>query len=181
MYSVFLSSSFALFPGKCHPLSHHRYMVDIHPSLWSPFRLLWVEYSCPPLCCHWHLLIAPWSQGKPPFIHSFFCKQFLTWRLAHNEYSVYMNNACKYEWMLSTCTRCWEGLGTGGEGDDRGWDSWMASPTRWTWVWVDSGSWWWTGRPGVLWFMGLQRVGHDWATELNWTDMSYGSPKVAKW
>ena len=52
-------------------------------------------------------------------------------------------------------------------GDDRGWDGWMASSTRWTWVWVDSGSWWWTGRPGVLWFMGLQRVGHDWATELN--------------
>ena len=50
----------------------------------------------------------------------------------------------------------------------RGWQrmSWMASPTQWTWVWVDSGSWWWTGRPGVLRFMGLQRVGHDWATEL---------------
>ena len=44
-----------------------------------------------------------------------------------------------------------------------------ASPTRWTWVWVDPGSWWWTGRPGVLWFMGLQRVRHDWATKLNWT------------
>ena len=64
---------------------------------------------------------------------------------------------------------CWEGLGAGGEGDDRGWDGWMASPTRWTWVWVNSGSWWWTGRPGVLWFMGSQRVGHDWVTELNWT------------
>ena len=50
----------------------------------------------------------------------------------------------------------------------RGWDGWMASPTQWTWVWVDSRSWWWTGRPGVLWFMGSQRVGHDWATELNW-------------
>ena len=60
-----------------------------------------------------------------------------------------------------------EGLGAGGEGDDRGWDGWMASPTRWEWVWVDSGSWWWTGRPGVLQFMGSQRVGHDWATELN--------------
>ena len=55
-------------------------------------------------------------------------------------------------------------------GDDRRWDGWMASPTQWTWVWVDSGSWWWTGRPGVLWFMGLQRVGHDWAIELNWWD-----------
>ena len=58
-------------------------------------------------------------------------------------------------------------LRAGGEGDDRGWDGWMASPTRWTWVWMNSGSWW-TGRPGVLQFMGSQRVGHDWATELNW-------------
>ena len=64
---------------------------------------------------------------------------------------------------------CWEGLGAGGEGDDRGWDGWMASPTRLTWVWVNSGSWWWTGRPGRLQSMGSQRVGHDWATELNWT------------
>ena len=58
-----------------------------------------------------------------------------------------------------------------GEGDDRGWDGWMASLTRWTWVWVNSGSWWWTGRLGVLRLMGLQRVGHDWATELNWTEL----------
>ena len=65
---------------------------------------------------------------------------------------------------------CWEGLGAGGGGDDRGWDGWMASPTWWTWVWVKSGSWWWTGRSGVLWFMGSQRVRRDWATELNWTD-----------
>ena len=64
--------------------------------------------------------------------------------------------------------RCWERLRAGGEGDDRGWDGWMASPTWWTWVWVDCGSWWRTGRPGVLLFMGSQRVGHDWATELNW-------------
>ena len=53
---------------------------------------------------------------------------------------------------------------------DRGWDAWMASLTQWTWVWVNSGSWWWTGRPGVLRFMGSQRVGHDWATELNRTE-----------
>ena len=65
---------------------------------------------------------------------------------------------------------CWEGLGAGGEGDNRGWDGWMASLIQWTWVWVDSGSWWWTGRPGVLWFMGSQRLGHDWATELNWKE-----------
>ena len=65
---------------------------------------------------------------------------------------------------------CWEGLEAGGEGDDRGWDGWTASLTRWTWVWVNSRSWWWTGRPGVLRFMGSQRVGHDWASELNWTE-----------
>ena len=65
---------------------------------------------------------------------------------------------------------CWEELGAEGEGDDRGWDGWMASPTGWPWVWVNSGRWWWTGRPCVLRFMGSQRVGHDWATELNWTE-----------
>ena len=67
---------------------------------------------------------------------------------------------------------CWEGLGAGGEGDDRGWDGQMASPTRWAWVWVNSGNWWWTGMPGMLQFMGLQRVRHGWATELNWTELS---------
>ena len=64
---------------------------------------------------------------------------------------------------------CWERLKAGGEGDDRGWDGWMASLIQWTWVWVNSESWWWTGRPGVLQFMRSQRAGHNWATELNWT------------
>ena len=63
---------------------------------------------------------------------------------------------------------CWERLKVG-EGDDRGWDGWMASQTQWTWVWVNFGSWWWTGRPGVLQSRGSQRVRHDWATELNWS------------
>ena len=64
---------------------------------------------------------------------------------------------------------CWERL-KAGEGNDRGWDGWMASPTRWTWVSASSRSWWCTGKPGVLQSMGLQRVRHDWAVELNWTD-----------
>ena len=72
-------------------------------------------------------------------------------------------------WVLVLQPISWEGLGAGGEGDDRGWDGWMASLTRWMWVWVNSRSWWWTGRPGMLRFMGSQRVGDDWATELNWT------------
>ena len=68
----------------------------------------------------------------------------------------------------------WERLRAGGEGDDRGW---MVSATQWTWVWVDAGSWWWTGRPGVLRFMGSQRVGHNWVTELKWTDSCFINSK----
>ena len=75
-------------------------------------------------------------------------------------------------WLIGKKPWCWEGLKAGGEGDDRGWDGWIASSTRWTWVWVNSRSWWWTGRPGVLRFMGSQRVGHDWVTELNWTELA---------
>ena len=68
---------------------------------------------------------------------------------------------------------CWERLKAGGEGDGRGWGGWMAPLTQWTWVWVNSGSWWWTGRPGVLQSMGSQRVGHNWVTELNWYSVSH--------
>ena len=67
---------------------------------------------------------------------------------------------------------CWERL-KAGEGDNRGWDGWMASPTQWTWVWVNSRSWWLTGKPGMLQSRGSQRVGHNWATELNWWSSLY--------
>ena len=78
---------------------------------------------------------------------------------------------------------CWEGFGAGGEGDNRGWDGWMASPTQWMWVWVNSRRWWWTGRPGMLRFMGSQRVGHDWETELNWIIEILGTsdPSSIEW
>ena len=69
---------------------------------------------------------------------------------------------------------CWEGLGAGKEGDDRGWDGWMPSPTWWTWLWVNSGSWWWTGRPGVL-IHGVAKS-RTWLsdrTELNWTEPNW--------
>ena len=61
--------------------------------------------------------------------------------------------------------KSWERLKAGGEGDNRGWDGWMASPTQWTWVWVGSGSWWWTGTPGMLQSIGSQRVTTE---QLNW-------------
>ena len=72
-------------------------------------------------------------------------------------------------WLIGKDPDAGRDWGAGGKGDDRGWDGWMASLTLWTWVWVNSRSWWWTGRPGMLRFMGLQRVGHNWVTELNWT------------
>ena len=65
---------------------------------------------------------------------------------------------------------CGERLKAGGEGDDRGWDGWMASPTQWKWVWASSGSWWWTGRPSMLQSIGWQRVGHDWLSD--WTELN---------
>ena len=76
---------------------------------------------------------------------------------------------------------CWERSKAGGEGDDRRWNGRMASLTQWTWVWVNF-CWWLTGRPGVLRFMGLQRVVHDWATELNWTEqLNYFKNDKDKW
>ena len=78
-----------------------------------------------------------------------------------------------------TCLKrrwCWGRLKARGEGDDRGWDGWIASPTQWTWVWVNSGRWWWTGKPGMLQSMGSQRVGHDWTDWTDWlTDISINS------
>ena len=67
---------------------------------------------------------------------------------------------------------CWEILKAGGGGDNWGWDGWVASPTQWTWVWVNSRSWRWTGRPGVLWSMGLQKVGHHWVA---WNELNHKS------
>ena len=78
--------------------------------------------------------------------------------------------------VICTCLWCLERLKAGGEGDDKGWDGWMASLTRWTGVWASSRSWWWTRKPGVLQSMGLQRVGHDWVTQL--TELRKQSPWV---
>ena len=74
-------------------------------------------------------------------------------------------------WLIGKDSDAGKDWGQEEKGTDRGWDDWMASPIWWTWVWVNSTSWWWTGRPGVQQFMGSQRVRHNWATELNWTDL----------
>ena len=81
-------------------------------------------------------------------------------------------------WLTGKDSDAGRDWGSGGEGDDRGWDGWMASLTRWTWVWVDSGSWWWTGRPGVLRFMG--RKESDTTEQLNWTELKYPISEMRK-
>ena len=89
----------------------------------------------------------------------------------------YLATCCE---ELTHCKRpwCWESLKAGGEGDDREWDGCIASPTQWTWVWVSSRSWWWTGKPGMLRFMGSQRVGMTERLNCYWTDMESSRPGI---
>ena len=75
---------------------------------------------------------------------------------------------------------CWEKLKAEWEGIDRGWDGWMASPTEWTWIWASSGTWWWTGKPGMLQSMASQKFGRDWVTELNWIFLDHDWPWVTE-
>ena len=121
------------------------------------------------LWCWRRLLRVPWTAKRP--------NQSILKEISPGISLEGMMLKLKLQFLATSCEElthwkrlwCWEGLEAGGEGDDRGWDGWMASLTRWTWVWVNSGSWWWRERPGLLRFMGSQRVGHDWATALNWT------------
>ena len=99
----------------------------------------------------------------------------------------------KFQYLATWCEElirlkqpwCWERLKARGKGDDRGWDGWMVSPTQWTCVWISSRSWRWTGKPGVLQFMGLQRVEHSWATELsvlaNHYRLNVYAPQIHVW
>ena len=122
------------------------------------------------LCCWRRLLKIPWTARRSNQSirrRSVLNVHWKDWYWSWNSNT--LATSCK-ELIHLKRPWCWERLKAGGEGDDRGWDDWMASLTQWTWVWVNSGSWWWTGRPGVLRFMGSQRVGHDWATKLNWTE-----------
>ena len=116
------------------------------------------------LWCWWRLLRVPWTAGRSKL------------KEISPEYSLEGLMLKLKSQLIKELTHlkrlwCWERLKRGGEGDDNGWDGWMASPTQWRWVWVSSERWWGilhAGMPGMLQSMGLQRVGHDWATELNW-------------
>ena len=122
------------------------------------------------LWCWRRLLRVPWAAGRSN--QSILNETSLGCSLEGLMLKLKLQYFGHLMWELTHWKRlwCWEVLGAGGERDDRGWDGWMALLTQCTWVLVNSGTWCWTGRPGVLWFMGSQRVGHDWATELNWTE-----------
>ena len=117
------------------------------------------------------LLQVPWSARRSNLSilkeinHAYsFEGLMLKLKLQYSGHVIWRTDSLESSW-------CWERLKAGREGDDRRLDGWMASLTQWSWVWVNSGSWWWSGRPGMLQFIGSQRVGHDWATELHWTEM----------
>ena len=127
------------------------------------------------LWCWRRLLRVPWTERRSnqsilKKINPEYSLRGLMLKLKLQYFGHLMWRADSFEKTL----RCWERLKAGGEEDNTGWDGWMASPTQWIWVWASSESWWWTGKPGVLWSMGLQRVGHDWATKQQ-QDNSLGS------
>ena len=117
--------------------------------------------------CWRRLLRVPWTARR--------CNQSIVKEISPEYSDVEYWNWCWSCTLATWCNElthlkrpwCWERLKVGVEGDDRGWDGWVASPSQCTWVWVNSGSRWWTGRPGMLQSIGSQRVGYDWATELN--------------
>ena len=118
------------------------------------------------LWCWKRLLRVPWTAGRSNWsIIKEISPEYSLEGLMLKLHLQYFGHWCEELTHLKRPWH-WEGLKAGGEGDNRGWDGWMASSTWWTWVWVNFGNWWWTGKPGVLQSMVSHRVGHDWATEL---------------
>ena len=144
-------------------------VTHIHTSIFFHWRIDAFE-----LWCWRRLLRVPWSARKS---NQSILKEIspgcsLEGLMLKLKLQYFGHLMCRVDSLEKTLML--EGLGAG-EGGERGRDDWMASPTGCTWVWVNSGSWWWSGRPGMLWFMGSQRVGHDWETELNWSFFKFFS------
>ena len=144
--------------------SSHVQMFQLGPKETEQWRIDAFE-----MWCLRRLLRVPWTarranQSIPKDINPEYSLEGLMLKLKLQHFGHW----CK-ELTLWKRPRCSKRLKTGGEGKNRGWDGWMASPTRWTWFWAFPRSWWWTGKPGMLQSMFSQRVGHNWASELNWT------------
>ena len=140
--------------------------MDVRVRLWrklSTEELMLLNYGVGEDC--WESLGLQGDPTSPSYMRPVLGVHWKDWCWSWNSNTLATSHEELTHWKRPWC---WERLGAGGEGDDWGWDGWMASPTWWIWVWVNSGNLWWTGRPGVLRFMGLQRVG---TTERqNWTD-----------
>ena len=136
--------------------------LDHKPELWRIYSFeLW---------CWRRLLRAPWTAKKlkPVNLKGNQSWIFAEWADVEAKAPIFWPPDVK-NWQHWKRPWCWEGLKVGGDGAEREWDGWMASPTQWAWVWASSGSWWWTGKPNLLQSVGSEMVGNDWVTELNWT------------
>ena len=165
MKSIFFCRIFHTFPIDGPNWSNLSFCKPIQSCLWSFFGIsliTWPSYLVYDIYLHYFILL---TMSHPKGNQSW---MFIGRTDAEAEILIFWPPDAK-NWLILKRSWCWERLKAGEEGDDRGWDGWMASLTRQTWVWASSGSWWWTGKPGVLQPMGLQRVRHNWATELNWT------------
>ena len=127
------------------------------------------------LCCWRRLLSIPWTAGRSnqsnlKVIRPEYSLEGLMLKLKLQTFATWCEELTHWKrpW-------CWAGLKAGGEGDDTGWDGWMASLILWTWIWACSGSWWWAGKPACHSPRG-RRVRHSWAAELNWTQTVLFSP-----
>ena len=132
---------------------------------WTIKKAAWQKAGAFKLWCWRRLLRVPWnarrsSQSILKEISTEYSLKGLMLKLKLQYFSTWCEGLT--HWKIPYC---WKRLKAGGEGDDRGWDGWIASPTQWTWVWTNSGKWWRTGKPGMLQSMGLKRVRHDWMTE----------------
>ena len=133
---------------------------------WTIKKAEWLRINALELWCWRRLLRLPWTARRS---NQSILKEIspVHWK----DWCWSWNSSALATWCeeLTRWKRpwCWERLKAEGKRVNRGWDSWMVSPTRWTWVWASCGSWWWTGKPGVLQSMGSQRVGHNWVSELN--------------
>ena len=164
-----LKSKDITFPTNIYLVKAMAFLVVMHwCESWTIKKAEWERTDAFELWCWRRLLRVPWAARRS--------NQSILKEIS-SEYSLegpmlklklqYFGTWCE-ETTYWKRPWCWGRLKAGGEGDNRGWDGWMASQTQWTWVWASSGSWRWTGKPGVLQSTGLQIAGHDWATELNW-------------
>ena len=166
--SIFKSRDITL-PTKVHLVTAMVFPVVMHGcESWTVKKAECRRIDAFELWCWRRLLRVPWTSKRSnhPFQRrSVLGVHWKDWCWIWNSNTLATSCEELTHWKRPWC---WKGLGAGGQGDRRGWYGWMASPTQWTWVWVNSGSWWWTGKSGVLWFMGLQKV--DTTEQLNWTE-----------